>query len=96
MTPSQRQRKRKGRPHAPLRDHYDVASYRRAIRRACVKAGVPVWSPHRLRHNTATMLRRQYDIEASSTVLGHSGLQVTAIYAEQDRERARRVMAEVG
>jgi integrase len=96
MTPSQRQRKPKGRPHAPFRDHYDVASYRRAIRRACLKAGITPWGPHRLRHNTATMLRRQYDIEASSTVLGHAGLQVTAIYAEQDRERARCVMSEVG
>ena len=96
MTPSQAKRQRKGRKRSPLRDHYDVPSYRRAIRRACLKAGIPPWSPHRLRHNTATLVRQRYDIEASSTVLGHSELHTTGIYAEKNQALARRVMAEVG
>ncbi len=96
MTPSQAKRKPKRRTRAPLRDHYDVASYRRAIRRACIKAGVPIWAPHKLRHNTATMLRAKFDVEASSTVLGHADLSSISIYAERNRDRAKMAMLEVG
>jgi integrase len=41
--PSHARRQQKlgsGRPRAALQDHYDVAAYRRTIRRACAKAGV--------------------------------------------------------
>jgi integrase len=96
MTPSQAKRKPRGRKRAPIRDCYDVASYRRAIRRACIKAGVPVWSPHALRHSAATAIRKRFDVEAASVVLGHSDLHTIAIYAEKDHSLARRVMAEVG
>src|SRR5262249_16918421 len=36
------QKKREARSRAPIRDRYDVASYRRAIRRACIAANVPI------------------------------------------------------
>ena len=45
-------------------DHYTTASYRRAITRACEKAGIPSWTPHRLRHNAATHIRKEYGLEA--------------------------------
>jgi len=96
MTPSQAKRKPKRRTRAPIRDHYDVASYRRAIRRACIKAGVPIWGPHRLRHNAATAIRARFDVETSSTVLGHSDLHTIAIYAEKNQALAKQVMREVG
>jgi integrase len=96
MTPSQAKRKPRGRERSPIRDHYDVASYRRAIRRACLKAGITPWSPHGLRHSTATAIRKRFDVEAASVVLGHSDLHTIAIYAEKDHSLARRVMAEVG
>ena len=92
-------RKRKPRKAArrrPWRDHYDVASYRRAIRRACDRADVPPWHPHRLRHNAATRLREEFGIEAARVVLGHRSAAVTEIYAEIDRTTAARVMAQVG
>lgn len=79
-----------------LRDHYDVASYRRAIRRACKKAGIPVWFPLQLRHSAGTAIRKKYGLEASQAVLGHAELGVTQVYAEVDRETARRVMGEIG
>lgn len=92
-----RRYERKGRRRrAPLRERYDVASYRRAIRRACLKAGVPVWAPNQLRHARGTEIRRRYGLEASQAVLGHAELGVTQVYAEVDRETARRVMLEVG
>jgi integrase len=96
MTPSQAARKPKGRRKGKLRDHYDVASYRKAIRRACPKARVPIWFPLQLRHSRGTEIRKRYGLEASQAVLGHSELGVTQVYAEVDRETARRIMAEIG
>jgi integrase len=90
------ERRRARRKRAPLRDRYDVASYRRAVRRACLKAGVPIWFPLQLRHAAGTEIRKRYGLEASQAVLGHAELGVTQVYAEVDRETARRVMAEVG
>jgi integrase len=94
--PSHMKRKTKGRARAPIRDRYDVGTYRRAIARACLKAGVPVWQPNQLRHSRGTEIRRRYGLEASQAVLGHAELGVTQVYAEVDRDTARRVIAEIG
>jgi integrase len=75
---------------------YDDGAYRKAIRKACKKAGVPTWFPHQLRHAAATEFRRRYGLEASQAVLGHSELTTTQIYAAVDCTTARRVMAEIG
>lgn len=75
---------------------YTVESYGRAIRYACIRAKVEPWAPNRLRHSRATEIRARYGIEAASSVLGHAGLEVTQVYAEQDRNRAVRVAAEIG
>lgn len=96
-----KRRNRKQKPCAskrkrPWRLHYDPATYRRAIQRACEKADVPRWHPHQLRHNAATALREQFGIEAARVVLGHRSAAVTEIYAELDRETAARIMAQVG
>ncbi len=79
-----------------LNQQYDVATYRRAIARACEKAGLPVWTPHRLRHAAATEIRRQFGLEAAQAVLGHAALGVTQVYAEKNMEAAKRVMAKIG
>jgi integrase len=75
---------------------YTVASYRRAIARACDRAGIERWFPHQLRHTAATNLRREAGIETAKAVLGHSDLDVTAMYAEADENRAREIMWRVG
>jgi integrase len=77
-------------------ERYTVASYRRAIKRACTAAGVPAWHPHQLRHNAATELRRAYGVEAARILLGHATLDATEIYAEADVQRARQIALEVG
>ena len=77
-------------------EHYTTASYRRAVERACVRAGVPTWTPHRLRHTRATELRRRFGIEAARVTLGHSNLSATEIYAEADAEVARKIAGEIG
>ncbi|HEV3448324.1 MAG TPA: site-specific integrase [Gemmataceae bacterium] len=96
MTPSQAKRKRKANRLHPWGPRYDVATYRRAIARACLKAGVPVWKPNQLRHSRGTEIRRQYGLEAAQAVLGHAELGVTQVYAEADREAAQRIMGEIG
>ncbi len=78
------------------RDHYTVASYRRAIHYGCDRAGIPQWSPHQLRHNAATRIRLEFGLDAARAILGHSSPVVTEIYAELDRERALEVISRVG
>jgi integrase len=75
---------------------YTTASYRKAIRRACDAAEVPVWHPHQLRHTAATELRAKYGLEAARAVLGHTSVAVTAIYAEADQAVSEKVAREVG
>ena len=88
---------RKRKPARPPGEAYTTASYRRCIERACVKAGVPVWTPHRLRHNAATLIRREHGLEAAQLMLGHASATLTdAVYAERDEGKVRRVAALVG
>jgi integrase len=87
---------RKAKPRRTPRDRYDSNSYRRAIHRACDKAGVERWAPNRLRHSAGTEIRRLFGIEAAQVTLGHASADVTQVYAERDAELARRVAREVG
>jgi integrase len=85
------------RPKRVPGDHYTGASYRRAIQRACGKAGVVEWHPHMLRHSAATLIRREFGLEAARIALGHSSALVTdAIYAERDASRVIEVMKKMG
>src|SRR5262249_19008188 len=84
------------RPRRKLNDTYSVATYRRAIARACRKAGVPAWSPGRLRHNAATELRRQRGVEAAAAVLGHRLVETTQIYADTRLALAKEIAAKIG
>ncbi|HSZ55457.1 MAG TPA: site-specific integrase [Tepidisphaeraceae bacterium] len=95
-----------------LGQHYTTASYRRSIHRALADAfptpdgldaqetrqwrKAHAWGPHRLRHNAATFLRREFGLEVAMAILGHSSVSTTQIYAEQDQLRALRAIAEVG
>ncbi len=87
---------RKRKPKRTAGERYDKNSYRQAIHRACVKAGVENWSPNRLRHAAATGIRKQYGLEAAQVVLGHAKADTTQIYAERDLAKAVEVMREVG
>ena len=96
MTPSQVARKPKGRKRSLLQPHYSVCSYRRAVKRGCAKAGLPAWSPNQLRHSRLTEVRAKFGLEASRVVGGHREVVTTQLYAEEDRNLARQVMAEMG
>ncbi len=95
-TPFSRARKRKAKPKRSPRLWYDKDAYGRAIRRACLKAGIPIWSPNRLRHSLATKVRKSHGLEASQVILGHAKADVTQVYAERNRALAAEVMREIG
>jgi integrase len=96
MTPSQAARRPKRTPKRTPGARYNPRSYAHAIKKACLKAEVPSWHPHQLRHVVASRLEHEFDLEAARTVLGHSSPATTMIYVEADLERARQVMAAVG
>jgi integrase len=75
---------------------YKVASYRRAIIRGCVRAKVAHWTPGRIRHTTATQVRKEFGLDSAQSVLGHSSASTTEIYAELDREKAAAVAWKIG
>jgi integrase len=92
LRPSERERK----PRDDRGDRYKTHSYGVAIRRACLKAKVPAWSPNKLRHSRLTELRHKEGLEVAKAVGGHSKIETTQIYAEADRTAAMNVMARLG
>jgi integrase len=97
-TPVQPSQLDRSRPDArrKARDRFETRSYAHAIRRACKLAGVPVWSPNRLRHSAATRVRREFGLEASQVVLGHAHADTTQIYAATNERLAADVMLKIG
>ncbi|MGK0433575.1 MAG: integrase [Planctomycetota bacterium] len=89
-------RLRRGPKAQNIRDCYDTASYRRAVARACGKAGVARWSPNQLRHSAATRIRKEFGIESAQAVLGHRNLETTQVYAEVNQQRAVEAMERFG
>jgi integrase len=90
-----RVRPRKSNPKRAPGDRYTVRVYARAIARACREAGVPPWGPNRLRHSRATELR-PYGLDLVKTVLGHSKIETSQVYAEKDFAAAMELVAKIG
>jgi integrase len=95
VQPSQRNRKKRRPQRAPA-DRYSSKSYARAIRTACLNAGVPHWAPNQLRHVVGTKVRQEMGLEASQVVLGHARADVTQVYAERNAELAKQAMQKLG
>ena len=53
-----------------------------AVAKACKKAGVPLWSPYRLRHLKGSELRERFSLEHVRATLGHSHASMSAHYAK--------------
>lgn len=75
---------------------YSTVTYRRAITRACDRAGVPRWTPNQLRHSAATRIRSAFGLDTARALLGHSSAAVTEVYAERDVKKAQQAMEEAG
>lgn len=87
---------RKRKPRRRAGDRYSPASYYYVIRRACMRAGVELWSPARLRHTAGTDIRHRFGLEASQVYLGHAQVTTTQIYAERDMAKGLEVARCVG
>ena len=72
------------------------AYYTSAIRAACKKAGVPVWTPNQLRHRGGTDVREKFGLDAAQAILGHASAKTTEIYAKVAFEKAAKVAKEIG
>jgi integrase len=71
-------------------------SYGKAIKDACLKLKIPVWTPHWLRHNAATRLRADYGLDVAQAMLGNSSADVTQLYAELDMKKASEAARHAG
>lgn len=58
-------------------DCYSTSSLAKAIRSACLKAKIPLWTPGQLRKTRATQARRESGLEVAQGILGHSSKQTT-------------------
>lgn len=91
-------------PPAPLarRDDETIAEWRTRLtpkQKAQLSAWRKAhrWHPHQLRHNAATLLRREFGLEAAQLALGHASAMVTdAVYAERDRAKVIEIMRKIG
>jgi integrase len=100
VQPSQHSR-RVTKPRKAPGDQYNTCSYNRAVKYAidrAIRAGVEVnhWHVNQLRHTRATELRKLYGIESAASVLGHSELRTTEIYAEKSLGQAIQVAKDCG
>lgn len=53
-------------------------------------------NPSQLQHTSATIIRKEYGIEAARAILGHNRLTTTEVHAEIDSVKAASVMAKIG
>lgn len=80
---------------------YTPGSYRRAIDRACKRAGVKVWTPYQLRHTAATILRAKLGDDGLSAVqalLGQKSFDVAEHYARVNKllaAKAAKILEEI-
>jgi len=73
----------------PLRTTYDDTSYRQAVKRACAKAGVPVFTPYQVRHSAAArLLSKTKNPEFVRAMLGHSHVNMALHYSGIDENMA--------
>lgn len=90
--------KRRGKPKWKPGNKYTTASYRRVIHRACDSAGIPRWSPNRIRKTAGTIIRKETgSLEAAQACLGHKSRSTTErFYAAIDTALAAEVMRKIG
>jgi len=86
--PRKKPYKAKANPKRRPGKQFDKDSYRKAIDRACAKAGVERWVPLQIRHTSATLVRQALNIESAQQLLGHRSPSMTARYAECSLEKA--------
>jgi integrase len=92
--PGRIRKKRKSKRKVSL--WYTKNTYADAITRGCIRAGVPVFRPNRIRHYYGTKVRKMFGLEHAQVTLGHEKADVTQIYAERNMALARDVAQKIG
>ena len=98
-TPSRQARdeERAANPRRRFNACYRRDTYALAIKRACKRAGVPVFSPYQLRKLRGTEIDRQFGAETAAAVLGHKDVATTLRhYIDPRREQADAVARKCG
>jgi integrase len=85
----------KANPH-PLADVPDAELTDAQRARLAAHREATRFHPNQVRHTVATMIRREFDVDAARGVLGHASVDVTTIYAERDAGRIAEVMERLG
>jgi site-specific recombinase XerC len=57
---------------------------------------IPRWFPNQLRHNFATRMRKEFGLEVTRVLLGHTSVATSEIYAERDSQLAASIVAKIG
>lgn len=90
-------------PPLGRREGESKEEWRRRLRETGLLPELNAWRrahsfhPHQLRHNAATLLRREFGLEAAQLALGHASAQITdAVYAERDRAKVIEIMRRIG
>ena len=67
-----------------------------ALKQACVRSGVPEFTPHWLRHTVATKIVDEMGIEAAQRLLGHCGAAMTHHYSRRAEKQATEAAKRLG
>jgi integrase len=86
-----RDTKRAENPKQKFAECYDFNAYRKAVYRACDRAGVARWFPYQLRHTGITLIGLEHGISAAQYTAGHKDSRMTEKYFHGGNEIARRV-----
>ncbi len=75
-----------------------VDSHYHAVTRACVRASVPEWHPHRLRHGIATLCEELFGDtgpEAARLLMGHTDIKTTRRYVMATTESMASILDQI-
>ena len=78
-------------PKLKVGECYDFNAYRKAVYRACDRAGIAKWFPYQLRHTGVTLIGLEHGIEAAQHTAGHKDIKTTLRYFHGENEIAKRV-----
>ncbi len=71
-------------------------TFSQVLSAACLRAGVPKFVPHQLRHTAGTRIRDTFGVESAQASLGHAAADMTAHYTRNTDKLARDTAAAVG
>jgi integrase len=71
-------------------------TYSRTIREACIRAGVPPFVPHELRHTAGTQILNRFGFEAARAMMGQSHPSMTLHYTSEMTKKAVETAAALG